>query len=453
MPARRQLRLGAFLPAAGHHVAAWRHPKAQADGGVNLQHYIRLAQTAEKAKLDAIFLADGLAAHFFSAAEGKTGYGGNFEPVTLFSALSAVTKNIGYIATASTTYEDPYILARKFASLDLISGGRGGWNIVTTGSGEAAGNFGLASHPVHADRYDRANEFHDVVVGLWDSWEDDAFTRNKATGQFYEPAKSHQLNHDGKHFKVRGPLNVSRSPQGRPVIVQAGSSEAGKEFAARTAEVIFTAQQPLAEAQDFYRDVKRRLPTYGRHADQLKVMPGVFPVIGSTETEAQAKYQELQDLILPEVGLALLGGLVGGFDLSKFPLDGPLPELPETNNQKSRQALMYDIARKRNFTIRDLYLWVAGARGHWTIIGTASSIADQLQAWFENEGADGFNLMPPVLPTGLDDIVEHLVPELQRRGLFRTEYEGTTLRENLGLERPANRYAVTRTARAASAAA
>jgi FMN-dependent oxidoreductase (nitrilotriacetate monooxygenase family) len=437
----RLLRLGAFLPGAGHHVAAWRHPSAQADGGVNLRHYIRLTQTAERAKLDAVFLADGLAAQFFTGAEGKTGYGGSFEPVTLFSALAAVTEHIGFIATASTTYEDPYILARKFASLDHISGGRAGWNIVTTGSGEAAGNFGLQSHPTHGDRYERANEFYDVVTGLWDSWDDDAFVRDKASGTFYEPGKSYELNHRGRYLSVRGPLNVPRPPQGYPVIVQAGSSEAGKEFAARTAEVIFTAQQTLEDAQAFYRDVKGRLGKYGRHGDQLKVMPGVFPVIGRTESEARAKYEELQDLILPEVGLALLSGLAGGFDLSTYPIDGPLPDLPETNNQKSRQALMYDIARKRNLSIRDLYLWIAGARGHWTIIGTASDIADQLQAWFEGGGADGFNLMPPVLPTGLDDIVEHLVPELRRRGLFRSEYEGKTLRENLGLARPPNRLA------------
>jgi N-acetyl-S-(2-succino)cysteine monooxygenase len=249
----RKLRLGAFLPAAGHHVAAWRHPQAQADGGANFKHYLRLARTAEDAKLDAIFLADGLATRMsrHAAAAGKQGYGGNFEPVTLFSALSAVTTNIGFIATASTTYEDPYLLARKFASLDLISGGRGGWNVVTTGGSEAAGNFGLESHPLHADRYERAEEFHDVVVGLWDSWEADAFLRDKASGRFFDPGKSHELNHAGKHFKVRGPLNVARSPQGRPVVVQAGASEAGREFAARTAEVIFTAQQTLAEARPF----------------------------------------------------------------------------------------------------------------------------------------------------------------------------------------------------------
>jgi len=445
----RQLKLGAFLPAAGHHVAAWRHPSAQADAGINLDHYIRLAKTAEAAKLDAVFLADGLAANFFKGAEGKSAYGGTFEPVTLFSALAAVTQHIGFIATASTTYEDPYLLARKFASLDHISKGRAAWNIVTTGSPHAAGNFGLESHPEHALRYERANEFYDVVTALWDSWDDDAFSRDKASGVFYDPTKSHRLDHTGKFLKVRGPLNVPRPPQGYPVIVQAGSSEDGKEFAGRTAEVIFTAQQTLAQAQAFYRDVKGRLAKYGRRSEQLKIMPGIFPVLGRTLSEAKAKYQELQDLILPEVGLALLSGLSGDFDLSQYPVDGPLPALPETNNQKSRQALMYDIARRKKFTIRDLYLWVAGARGHWELVGTPSQIADELESWFVNEGADGFNLMPPVLPTGLDDIVELLLPELRRRGLFRTEYQGATLRDHLGLERPENRFTRSRSAQSA----
>jgi N-acetyl-S-(2-succino)cysteine monooxygenase len=449
MPSKRELKLGAFIPAAGHHVAAWRHPLAQADAGINIKHYIRLAQTAEKAKLDAIFLADGLSANFFAGAEGKTAYGGTFEPVTLFSALSAVTERIGFIATASTTYEDPYLLARKFASLDHISNGRAAWNIVTTGSPHAAGNFGLEAHPDHSLRYERANEFYDVVTGLWDSWDDDAFQRDKISGQFYDPGKSRRLDYNGKFLKVRGPLNVPRPPQGYPVIVQAGSSEAGKEFAGRTAEVIFTAQQTLADAQAFHRDVKGRLSKYGRRPEQLKIMPGIFPVLGKTESEAKAKYDELQDLILPEVGLGLLSGLTGDFDLTKYAVDGPLPQLPETNNQKSRQALMYDIAKRKNFTIRDLYLWVAGARGHWTLVGTASQIADELQSWFDNDAADGFNLMPPVLPTGLDDIVDQLVPELRRRGLFRSEYSGTTLRDHLGLERPQNRY--TETGRAVSA--
>jgi alkanesulfonate monooxygenase len=445
----RKIRLGAFILGPGHHVAAWRHPSAQADGSFNFQHLKNITQTAERGLFDAVFLADGLATQFHPGAYGRTAYAGVFEPVTLFAALSAVTEHIGFVATASTTYEDPYILARKFASLDLLSQGRASWNVVTTGSAEAAGNFGYAEHPPHHKRYQKAREFVSVVKGLWDSWEDDAYTLDKESGWFYDPAKVHTLNHKGTFHSVRGPLNVPRPVQGHPVIVQAGSSDDGKDFAAETAEVIFTAQQTLAEAQAFYRDVKQRMAQFGRTPDELKVMPGVFPVVGRTESEARAKFQELQDLILPEVGLSLVSGLLGGFDLSGYPLDGPVPPLPETNNGKSRQALLVEIARRQNLTLRGLYQWVAGARGHWQIIGTPAQIADQLEEWFRNDAADGFNVMPPVAPTGLEDFVELVVPELQRRGLFRTAYEGRTLRENLGLRRPENQFVVK--ARAAAA--
>jgi alkanesulfonate monooxygenase len=444
MPEPRKIRLGAFISGPGHHVAAWRHPSSQADGRFNLQHLAKATRIAEQGLFDAVFLADGLAGQQHRGAEGLTASGAGFEPVTLFAALSALTEHIGFIATASSTYEDPYILARKFASLDLISQGRAAWNVVTTGGPQAAGNFGLDAHPQHALRYERAREFVEVVKGLWDSWEDDAFLLDQKNGQFYDPSKVHELNHVGKHLRVRGPLNVPRAVQGYPVIVQAGASEDGRELAAQTAEVIFTAWQTLPEAQAFYRDVKGRLAKYGRSPDELKVMPGVFPVIGRTESEAKAKFQELQDLILPEVGLAQLSGLIGGFDLSGYPLDGPVPELPETNNNKSRQGLMLRIAKERNLTIRELYLWIAGARGHWQLVGTPAQIADELQSWFENEAADGFNVMPPIMPDGLTDFVTLVVPELQRRGLFRTAYEGRTLRENLGLARPENRYALKR---------
>lgn len=442
MSQKRQIRLGAFISGPGHHVAAWRHPQAQADGRFNFAHLKSVTQLAERGLFDAVFLADGLSAR--TGANGLTSNSAGFEPVTLFSALSSVTKHIGFIATASTTYEDPYILARKFASLDLLSDGRAAWNVVTTGGAEAAGNFGLDAHPDHALRYERAREFVEVVRSLWDSWEDDAFLLDKQSGHFYDPSKVHALNHHGKHLRVRGPLNTPRPVQGHPVIVQAGASNDGRELAAQTAEVIFTAWQTLEEAQAFYRDVKGRLAKYGRHPDELKVMPGVFPVIGRTEAEAQAKLQELQDLILPQVGLAQLSALIGGFDLSAYPIDGPVPELPETNNNKSRQALLLKLARERNLTIRQLYLSIAGARGHWQLVGTASQIADQLQTWFENEAADGFNVMPPVMPGALHDFVELVVPELRRRGLFRTSYEGRTLRENLGLARPENRFAAER---------
>ncbi|MBR8836387.1 MAG: LLM class flavin-dependent oxidoreductase [Stigonema ocellatum SAG 48.90 = DSM 106950] len=456
MSQKKQLKLGAFLPDAGHHIAAWRHPKTQADGGLNIQHYTHLAQTAERGKFDMVFLADGLAV--WDRGQSKEAFSRSaqfsvyFEPLTLLSALSVVTERIGLVATASTTYEEPFHLARKFASLDYLSGGRAGWNVVTSSAEAAAKNFNQEKHLEHALRYERATEFLEVVTKLWDSWEDDALIRDKTSGIYFHPEKLHIPNHKGKNFSVRGPLNVARPIQGYPVIVQAGSSEAGQELAARTAEVIFTAQQTLAEAQEFYARVKGRLAKYGRSPEHLKIMPGVFPVIGSTEQEAKDKYQQLQDLIHPSVGLALLSSLTGGHDLTKYPLDGPLPDLPDTNGGKSRLQLIKDLAQRENLTIRQLYLWIAGARGHRTILGTPEQIADQLEDWFVNNGADGFNIMPPWLPGGLDEFVEFVIPELQRRGIFRTEYEGKTLRENLGLPRPVNQFSKGASPELASAA-
>jgi FMN-dependent oxidoreductase (nitrilotriacetate monooxygenase family) len=439
-----QLRLGAFLYPSGHHIAAWRHPEAQADAGINFRHYVRLAQAAEAAKFDLVFLADGVGTRgdnveFLSRTAHS--YVAQFEPITLLSALAAVTEHVGLVATASTSFNEPYHIARKFASLDHISGGRAGWNLVTSSNEHEAKNFNRDKHFDHAERYERAIEFAEVVGGLWDSWDDDAFLRDKAQGRFFDPERRHVLDHKGRFFQVKGPLNVARSPQGHPVVVQAGSSEAGRDLAARTAEVIFTAQQTLEDAIDFYSDVKGRLAQYGRHPDDLKIMPGVFPIVGRSESEAREKFEQLQALIDPKVGLALVSGLTGGFDLSGYPLDGPIPELPETNASKSRQLLTIELARRENLTIRQLYLRVAGARGHWQLVGTPAQIVDQLEERFVKGGADGYNVMPPVLPAGLDDFVELVIPELRRRGLFRSEYEGRTLRDNLGLRRPINRHA------------
>lgn len=356
--------------------------------------------------------------------------------------MSAVTKNIGLIATASTSYSDPFNLARQFSSLDHLSGGRAGWNLVTSSDPDAAFNFGHETHILHADRYDRAEEFADVVLGLWDSWEDDAFPRDREAGIYFDKNKLHILDHKGKHFKVRGPLNTPRTPQGHPVVVQAGASEPGKELAARTAEAIFAAQITLEEAVGFYADVKGRMAKYGRDQGELKIMPGIFPVVAPSQAEAEDKFAQLQDLIQPIVGLNMLAGLSGGLDLSQYDIDGPLPDaVPETNAGKSRQSLLLDLARRENLTIRQLYLRIAGARGHWQVVGTPQHIADQLEERFEARGADGFNVMAPIMPGGLKDFIDLVVPELRRRGLFRTEYEGTTLRENLGLKRPANRFA------------
>ena len=430
---RAQLALTAFLDTVGHHDAAWRRPGGDPARSLSLAHYVHMARTAEAGLFDAVFLADNLA---FSDHAGHRAQS-PFEPLTLLSALAAVTGRIGLVATVTTTYNEPFHVARKFASLDLLSGGRSGWNLVTSSNQAEAYNFGRDAHLAHAARYDRAREFAQVVLGLWDSWGDDAFVRDKASGRYFEPDRLNVLNHNGRHFRVKGPLNVARSPQGRPVLVQAGSSEPGKDLAAETAEVIFTAHQTLADAMAFYADVKGRLAAYGRDPDHLKIMPGVFPVVGRTEQEAEDKFGELQDLIHPEVGLSLLSGMLGGVDLSGHPVDGPLPDLPESNGGKSRQDLLIRLARRESLTIRQLYLRIAGARGHRQIRGTPQTIADELEAWFRGGAADCFNIMPPMLPGSLDDFVELVIPELQRRGLFRTEYEGRTLRENLGLPRPA----------------
>jgi len=447
----RKIRLGAFLPGGGQHVASWRHPDQPADGAVSFDFHLQLAREAERGLFDAYFLADGLATSTGGLSEGGPARVAGLEPVTLFSALAPLTLNLGFIATASTTYEEPYNTARKFASLDLISGGRAGWNVVTTATEGAARNFNLDQQHPHAHRYARAAEHVEVVKKLWDSFEDDVFIRDKDSGHFHDRDKIHAADHRGAHFKVAGPLNVSRSAQGHPVIVQAGQSEDGRALAAATAEVIFTAHQRLDTAQEFYRDIKSRAAALGRDPAHILVMPGVSPFVGRTEAEAREKYDRLTALIQPEDGVALLNQLTGGtLDLRGYDLDGPLPPAPPTEGMKSRQALIRQIADENGFSIRQLYQWVASARGHFTVVGSAVGIADILQDWFENEGADGFNILPPWLPTGLTDFIDLVIPELQRRGLFRTEYEGRTLRENLGLPFPINRHAAARAARLAA---
>ncbi|MFF5444211.1 LLM class flavin-dependent oxidoreductase [Streptomyces sp. NPDC012888] len=435
----RTLRLNAFLMNAGHHDAAWRHPRSTPERITDLSYFQELARIAERGRLDSIFFADGV------ALWGKARHNalGGFEPLTLLSAIAAVTEHIGLIATVSTTFNEPYNLARKFASLDHISGGRAGWNIVTSGTVDEARNFNRDEHLEHAVRYERAREFVDVAVKLWDSWEDDAIVLDREAGVYADTGKLHPVAHRGAHFKVAGPLNVPRSPQGRPLLVQAGSSEDGKEFAAQYAEAVFTAQQTLADGQTFYKDLKSRLARYGRAEDDLLVLPGIAPVIGSTEAEARRLEQELTDLQVPEYGLAQLSGMLG-VDLTGLPLDGPLPDLPEErdiNGNKSRFTLVAELARREELTLRELVARLGAGRGHRVFAGTPEQIADQLQEWFEHGAADGFNVMAPVLPGGLADFVDQVVPILQARGLFRTEYSGRTLREHYGLPRPANRWA------------
>lgn len=443
---KRQIKLGAFLPGGGQHIASWRHPDQPVDGAVNLEFHIKLAQEAERGLFDAYFLADGLAVSFGGGIEGGNARVVGFEPVTLFSALAPFTKHLGFIATSSTTYEEPYSVARKFASLDLISGGRAGWNVVTTATEAAARNFNRDHQLPHAARYRRAAEHVSVVKQLWESFEDDVFIRNRETGLYFDTRKVHRTNHRGEHFQVEGPLNVSRSAQGHPVIVQAGQSDDGRDLAAATAEVIFTAHQKLDTAQEFYRDIKARARGYGRDPNHVLVMPGVSAFVGHTEAEAREKYERLTNLIIEEDGLALINALSGGeLNLAGADLDGPLPPAPPTEGMKSRQELIRRIADENNFSIRQLYQWIASARGHFTIVGSAVQIADTLQEWFESEGADGFNILPPWLPTGLTDFIDLVIPELQRRGLFRTAYEGKTLRDNLGLPFPHTRWSASQT--------
>lgn len=451
LSATRHMKLGAFLYPCGHHLAAWRHPHSVPDAGMNFRHYVHLAQEAERGLFDMLFVADNLTVwEGDDRSIGRFSYVAWFEPITLMSALASMTSRVGLVCTSTTTYNEPYHVARKFGSLDLISGGRAGWNLVTSAKAAEAQNFGRDEHPAKTDRYRRAREFAEVVRGLWDSWEPDAFVRDRAAGLFFDSGKLHPLNHNGEHFRVRGPLNVGPSPQGHPVLVQAGSSDDGREFAAELAEVIFTAHTSLDSAQKFYADVKTRMSKHGREPDDAKIMPGVFVTVGATRQEAKDKFEQLQELIHPEAGLMLLSNYVG-MDLSGCDPDGPLPELPKSRTLSSRAQLLFDLAQRDGLTIRQLYKRVAGARGHFQVYGTAVDIADTLEEWFTTGGSDGFNIMPPLLPQSLTEFVDTVIPELQRRGLFRRSYEGSTLRENLGLRKPVNRHAA-KTAHALAAA-
>jgi alkanesulfonate monooxygenase len=448
---KSQLRLGAFFNPTGHHVASWRHPKAQADAGINFKHYVEIAQTAERAKFDMIFFADniGVREAKMEALSRSAQYIANFEPITLISALAPMTSRIGLTCTASTSYNEPFHVARKFASLDHISGGRAGWNLVTSGMEVEARNFNRDKHYGHGERYERANEFAEVVTALWDSWDDDAFPRDKESGQFFIPEKMHFLNHKGKHFQVAGPLNIPRPPQGRPVIVQAGTSDDGIDVAARFAEVIFSANLTIDTCQKYFKDVKTRAADkFGRNPDHLKVMPGLSVYVGRTEAEASEKYDYQNSLMHPIVAREILSTVLGGVDLSSYDFDGPLPDLPRGNSSHSTFEYVTGLAKRDKLTMRQIAQVVAGARAKLVVKGTPKQVVDMMEEWYVEEAADGFNVMPPYLPGGLDDFVELVIPEMQRRGLFRTEYTGRTLREHLGLPRPPSRYA-SRTSEAA----
>ncbi len=436
----RQLHLGAFMRPASIHTAGWRWPGAISDSNFNFAAHVRYAQTLERACFDAIFLADSQAVlPMAMPALKRSATVSSFDPLTLLPALAAVTSHIGLIATASTTYNAPFHVARKFASLDHISGGRAGWNVVTSGNPHEAMNFGLTEHLEHDERYRRAREFYDVVTGLWDSWADDAFLRDQAAGVFFDPDKLHVLDHHGEWFDVKGPMNLARPPQGWPVIVQAGSSEAGKALAAETAEMVFTSQIDMDEARAFYADVKGRMAAFGRDPAHLKIMPGAFVVVGDTPEEARAKKDRLDSLVHPDSGIASLSVALG-HDVSGYDLDAPLPEVPESNSSRSGRQKLVDLARREDLTVRRLAQIVGGSYGQLEMIGTPAMIADRMQAWLEAPACDGFNVLFPFVPQGLDDFVAKVVPELQARGLFRRAYPGTTLRESLGLPRPMNRF-------------
>ncbi|HKF61606.1 MAG TPA: LLM class flavin-dependent oxidoreductase [Dongiaceae bacterium] len=435
----RQLHLGAFMRPVSLHTGAWRYPGAFPDANFNFAHLKRFAQTLERGKFDAFFMADHLAVlNMPMEALKRSATVTSFDPLTLLPALAVVTERIGLIATSSTTFDQPYHLARKFASLDHISGGRAGWNLVTTANPDAAPNFGMDDHMEHAERYRRAREFFDVVTGLWDSWADDAFIRDVESGVYFDPAKLHVLNHKGRHLSVRGPLNIARPIQGWPVIVQAGSSEDGRQIAAETAEAVFCAPSSLADGKRLYADIKGRMEKLGRDPDHLKILPGAFIVVGDSEAEAKEKRLLLDSYVHYDSAVASLS-IALGHDASGFDPDGHLPEIPETNASKSARQRVIDLARQENLTVRQLAQRLGGYSG-LAMVGTPSMIADQMEEWLASRGCDGFNVMFPYLPEGLDDVVNRVVPELQRRGLFRKEYEGCTLREHLGLPRPENRF-------------
>ncbi|WP_315833370.1 LLM class flavin-dependent oxidoreductase [Bradyrhizobium prioriisuperbiae] len=439
MAEKKQLRLGAFMRPISLHTGAWRYPGAFPDANFNLTHLKRFIQTLERGKFDAFFMADHLAVLNMPINALKRSHTvTSFEPFTLLSALSGATERIGLVATASTTFDEPYHIARRFASLDHISGGRAGWNIVTTSNPDAALNFGLDDHMEHDERYARAREFYDVVTGLWDSFADDAFVRDVESGLFVDPAKMHTLNHKGKYLSVRGPLNIARPIQGWPVIVQAGASEAGRQLAAETAEVIFGASANLAAGQAFYADVKGRLDKLGRHRDHLKILPGAFVLVADSDEQAREKLAVLDSKVHYESGVASLSIAIG-HDASGFDPDGPLPEIAETNASQTSRARVVEAAKRDNLTVRQLARRLGGYSG-LKFMGTPKTIADQMEEWLVTEGSDGFNIMFPYLPEGLDDFVGKVVPELQRRGIFRRDYEGTTLREHLGLPRPKNQF-------------
>jgi FMN-dependent oxidoreductase (nitrilotriacetate monooxygenase family) len=436
-----QLHLNLFIHSRGHHEASWRHPASSPLALTDIRYYQDLAQRAEAGLFDSIFLADQLALGNDASQAARTW----LEPVTVLAAVAVATRKIGLIATCSTTYTEPFNLARQFGSLDHISNGRVGWNIVTSWLATAADNFGSEGQPSHADRYARAEEYMAVVKALWDSWAEDAVIDDRAGGRYAKPDRIRPINHKGKYYQVAGPLNLPRTPQGRPVFVQAGSSDTGRQFAARHAEAVFTAHLEKATAQAFYADLKSLVAAEGRSPDQVLILPGLSPMIGSTQAEAQRLSRETDDLSDPEVGRKRLSGRFGGHDFSHLPLDRRLapedfPAPSSVEAARSRTEVILSLVRREKPTLRQLLGTLAGARGHFTFAGTPEQVADLIEDWFTDGAADGFNIMPPLLPSMLDVFSGEVIPLLQRRGLFRTAYAGTTLREHYGLPLPESSF-------------
>ncbi|HFL2186120.1 TPA: LLM class flavin-dependent oxidoreductase [Pseudomonas putida] len=436
---KRQIRLGAMIHGVGHGWGEWRHPEALADASVNFGFYKQQAKLAEAAKFDFAFIADSLHIH----ARSSPHYLNRFEPLTILSALAAVTEHIGLVATVTVSYTEPFQVARQFASLDLISGGRAGWNVVTSWLSGTADNFGKAEHPPHAVRYRIAREHVDVVKGLWDSWEDDAFTRDKQSGQFFDPAKLHTLGHQGEYFKVKGPLNIQRSPQGQPLIFQAGVSEDGRNFAAQNADAIFVSPESFDDAHAYYQDLKQRAARHGRDPDALFILPGIRPIVGRNAEEVEQRYQQAVNLVSIEDALVALGRPFNDYDFSQHDLDAPFPDLGTLGNDshKGTSDQLKQLARDEGLSLRELALRFSRPRRDF--VGTPEQVADALQRWFENDAADGF-IINSLLPDGLQYFTEHVVPLLQARGLVRTDYTGKTLRDNFGLSVPENRNTLRR---------
>lgn len=436
MTNQRMMRLGAFLAGTGSNMASWRHPDAVPDAAINLDYYKQLTRRAEEAKLDFVFFGDGL----YISEKSHPNFLNRFEPLTLLAALAMDTKQIGLAATLSTSYSEPFTVARQFASIDHISDGRAGWNIVTSPLEGSALNYSKAEHPQHDLRYRMAVEYLEVTKGLWDSWEDDAFVRNKETGQFIDPHKLHRVNHKGEFFSVQGPLTISRSKQGRPILIQAGSSEAGKEFASQVADAVFTGQATIEDAQEFYQDVKGRAVKHGRRSEEILMLPGCNPIVGATPEEAEAKYQEISNLVVIDDALNYLGRYFNDIDFTQYDLDEQFPDLGDfaRNGWESATDRIKKVSREEGLTLRQMALRSTTPKSPF--IGTPEQVADTMQAWFEAGAADGFMMNASVLPQGFNDFVDLVLPVLKDRGLFRTEYEHDTLRGNLGLAKPANRY-------------